>query len=190
LTTAAHLTPEEYLDIECQLETRNEYFQGRMFEMPPSPWSHSLLVGNALCAISQQFQGAHRYVVHLSQRLRVDATGLYAYPDVIALDEEPHFVDDADTLNNPCLLVEVLSRASEAYDRGEKYEHYRTIPTLRHFLMVACDRVAAELYTRQPNGSWELAAAENKLAGSIDITTMGIRLDLARLYHRVSLENP
>jgi Uma2 family endonuclease len=120
-------------------------------------------------------------------RVRVSATGLYTYPDVVAACGERRFLDERrDTLLNPSLLVEVLSPSTEAYDRGRKFEHYRSIESLREYLLVASDRVHAELYTRQPDGRWLLTSAD-RLEDSLDLESVGCRLALLDLYEKTDL---
>jgi Uma2 family endonuclease len=113
------------------------------------------------------------------------ATGLYAYPDVVAVCGEPRFLDDQDdTLLNPGLIVEVLSPSTEAYDRGRKFEHYTSIESLREYLLVASDRMRADLYTRQADGRWLLTSAD-KLEDSLALESVGSQLNLADMYEKV-----
>jgi Uma2 family endonuclease len=113
------------------------------------------------------------------------ATGLYAYPDVVAVCGEPRFLDDQDdTLLNPGLIVEVLSPSTEACDRGRKFEHYKSIESLREYLLVASDRMHADLYTRQPDGRWLLTSAD-KLEDSLTLESVGAEVALADLYEKV-----
>ena len=100
---------------------------------------------------------------------------------------EPRFLDEArDTLLNPTLLVEVLSPSTEAYDRGRKFQHYKSIESLNEYLLVASDRVHADLFTRQPEARWLLTSA-SRLADSLDLQTAGCRLLLTHLYEKVDL---
>jgi Uma2 family endonuclease len=120
-------------------------------------------------------------------RVRVSATGLYTYPDIIVVCDEPQFLDETrDTLLNPSLIVEVLSPSTEAYDRGRKFEHYRSVESLSEYLLVSAERVSAELYTRQPDGRWMLTAA-GRLEDSLDLQSAGVHLALADLYQKVDL---
>jgi Uma2 family endonuclease len=91
-----------------------------------------------------------------------------------------------DILLNPSLLVEVLSPSTEAFDRGRKFEHYQSIESLGEYLLVASDRVHADLYTRQPDGRWLLTSAD-RLEDSLDLESVGCRLALADLYEKVDL---
>ena len=115
-------------------------------------------------------------------------TGLYTYPDVVVICGEPRLLDgELDTLLNPTLIVEVLSPTTELYDRGRKFAQYRTIESLRAYLMVASELIGAELYTRQPDNLWKLTAEARRLEDTFEIESIGCRLKLADVYEKVEL---
>jgi Uma2 family endonuclease len=181
------LTPEQYLAIEREAEYKSEYFQGEMLAMAVSDWVHNQLVVNLVAGFHNQFRSRPCDVYPSQMRVLVRATGLYTYPDVVVVCGERRFVDEQrDILLNPSLLVEVLSPSTEAYDRGRKFEHYRSIESLREYLLVASDRVHADQYTRQPDGRWLLTAA-SRLEDCLDLQSAGFRLALVDLYDRVDL---
>jgi Uma2 family endonuclease len=123
-------------------------------------------------------------------RVRIGKTGLYTYPDVVVVCGEPQFTDDRrDTLVNPNLIVEVLSESTEAYDRGRKFEHYRSLESLSEYLLVSSERVSAELFTRRPDGRWLLASAA-RLEDSIALESAGCHLALSDLYEKVDFTPP
>jgi Uma2 family endonuclease len=144
------LTPEQYLAIERAAEYKSEYYDGKMFAMSGARESHNLVVSNVVAELRQQFRQRSCRVYPSDMRVRVSATGLYTYPDVVAVCSEPRFLDDQrDTLLNLALLIEVLSPSTEAYDRGRKFDHYKTIQSLREYLLISTDRVHVDLYTRR-----------------------------------------
>jgi Uma2 family endonuclease len=123
-------------------------------------------------------------------RVRVNAKGLYTYPDVVVVCGEPQFLDERrDTLLNPTLIVEVLSESTEQYDRGRKFEHYRPLESLAEYLLVSSERVSVERYTRQPDGSWNYIAKAS-LEDSLDLPSVGCHLALADLYEKVDFSPP
>ena len=181
------LTPEQYLQIEREAEYKSEYYQGEMFAMAGAGEVHNLLVANLVASLHHQFRSGPCRVYPSVMRVRVRATGLYTYPDVVVVCGERRFLDERrDTLLNPSLLIEVLSPSTEAYDRGRKSEHYRSIESLVEYLLVASDHVHAELYTRQPDGRWLLTSA-GRLEDSLDLESVGCRLALADLYEKTDL---
>jgi Uma2 family endonuclease len=181
------LTPEQYLEIERNAEFKSEYFQGEMFAMAGAREAHNLVVFNVATEVGQQLRKLPCRAYVNDMRVRVSATGLYTYPDIIVVSDEPQFLDETrDTLLNPSLIVEVLSPSTEAYDRGRKFEHYRSVESLSEYLLVSAERVSAELYTRQPDGRWMLTAA-SRLEDSLDLQSAGVHLALADLYQKVDL---
>jgi Uma2 family endonuclease len=120
-------------------------------------------------------------------RIHVAASELYTYPDASVVCGEPRFLGDrTDTLLNPTLIVEVLSPSTESYDRGRKFEHYRSIESVAEYLLISADRMNAESYARQADGRWLLTAVSQP-AGSLELQSIGVRLTLADLYDKVDL---
>src|SRR6266404_1708800 len=146
------LTPEQYLEIERKAEFKSEYFQGEMFAMAGAREAHNLIALNLAAALHPQLRARPCRAYISDMRVRVSATGLYTYPDILVVCGEPQFLDERrDTLLNPNLIVEVLSPSTEAYDRGRKFEHYRSVESLSEYLLVSSERIIAELFTRQPD---------------------------------------
>ena len=152
------LTPEQYLELERAAEFKSEYYQGEMRAMAGASVAHNALVWKLIGRLGLQLEPDRYQGFPSAMRLGVCATGLYTYPDITVVCGEPRF-QDSDTLLNPTFVVEVLSPSTEAYDRGRKFEHYRTIPSLQQDLLVASDRHQVDLYTRQADGRWLLASA-------------------------------
>jgi Uma2 family endonuclease len=164
-----------------------EFFDGEMFAMAGAGEAHNVLVGNLVTGLNNQLRSRPCRVYPSDMRVRVGATGLYTYPDVVVVCGERRFLDERrDTLLNPSLLIEVLSPSTEAYDRGRKFEYYRSIESFGEYLLVSSDRVHADLYTRQPDGRWLLTSA-GRLEDSLDLQCVGCRLALADLYEKVDL---
>ena len=181
------LTPEQYLEIERKAEFKSEYCRGEMFAMAGAKEAHNLLVANLVARLHEQFRSRPCRVYSSDMRVRVAPAGFYTYPDVIAVCGEPQFLDDQrDTLLNPGLLVEVLSPATEAYDRGRKFEYYKSIESLREYLLVAPDRVHADLYTRQADRRWLLTSADRP-EDNLLLESVAAQLNLSDLYEKVDL---
>ncbi len=118
-------------------------------------------------------------------RVRVAPSGLYPYPDLVAVCGEPRFLDNQrDTLLNPLLLVEVLSPSTEAYDRGLKFEQYRFIESLSEYVLVASDRIHVDLYASQADGRWLLSSVGH-LGDTLELQSVGCRIALSDLYDKV-----
>ena len=185
-----YLTPEQYLEIERKAEYKSEYFAGEMFAMSGAKFEHVMMVGNITRELSEQLRSRQCFVLSADMRVRVTATGLYTYPDVAVVCGEPQLLDkELDTLLNPVLIVEVLSPSTEAYDRGRKFEHYRSIESLKEYLLVSSDRAHIDLFARQSDGRWLLTSAD-RLEETIELESVGCRLALAAVYEKVDLSKP
>lgn len=183
-----HLTPEEYLACERATEEKHEYFQGEVFAMGGASLTHVRVVSNLVRTLGSQLLGKPCEVLATDMRVNVSRTGLYTYPDVSVLCDEPQFDDDQrDTLLNPRLIIEVLSPSTEAYDRGKKFSHYLTIESLAGYLLVAQDQPRIEQYIRQPSGDWLWHEATG-LEGTIRLPSIECELKLAEVYDRVAFD--
>jgi Uma2 family endonuclease len=186
--TRPRYTPEEYLAIERDSEGRCEYFAGEIFAMSGASERHNLITGNILAGLHSQFRGKPCKVYSSDMRVKVSASGLYTYPDVVALCGKTRFDDDhRDTLINPMVIIEVLSNSTEAYDRGEKFKHYRKVDSLNEYLLVSQEKHQVEHYVRQPGNHWLLSEASN-LDDTIQLPSINSVLALSEIYDKVEIE--
>ena len=182
-----YITPEEYLELERQAPFKSEYVNGEMFAMAGARENHALLVTNLVRELSQKLRRGPCRVYSSDMRVCVSPTGRYTYPDVVVTCQKPQFLDETnDTLMNPTLLIEVLSPSTQDYDRGGKFQSYRTLASLEEYLTVAQDQVHIEQWHRQPDGRWILT--EYKAASSeIQLESLGVSVALADIYENVSI---
>ena len=186
----ARYSPEEYLALERKAAAKSEYFNGEMFAMSGASEEHNLIVMNIAAGLHNQFRGRPCKVYANDMRIKVSPTGLYTYPDIVAVCEEAQLEDEhLDTLLNPTVLIEVLSRSTEAYDRGEKAEHYRRLPSLAEYLLVSQDKPHLEHYLRQPDDRWLLSEISAWQA-VVALPAIACTLALAAVYDRVFSDPP
>ncbi len=184
-----HFTSQDYLDWERRQETRNEYVNGEIHAMAGASRNHNLICVNLTVSLSTQLRGKPCEVYANDMRVKVDETGMYTYPDIVAVCDEPAFEDtQTDTLLNPLLIIEVLSDSTERYDRGAKFLHYRNLPSLQDYLLVAQHECRVEHYARQTDHRWSLTDYQN-LDETIVIESIACELRLRDLYARVQM-NP
>jgi Uma2 family endonuclease len=174
------LTEEEYLRIERAAEFRSEFHDGQMFARPGAWVNHAFLSSRIGGMLDRQVPADCR-VFGSDLRLKATAAGLYTYPDCMVICGDPLFDDDIkDTVLNPCLIVEVFSPATEGYDRGQKFEMYRSLESLREYLLVDQDRRYVEQYSRD-EGGWVLREHSGE-AASVRIARLNVEIPLADLY--------
>ena len=187
LQAKIRITPEEYLAIERQAAYKSEYFNGEMFAMSGASPRHVLIVTNVVAELRRQLKQRPCTVYSTDLRVKVSPTGLYTYPDVIVVCTQPQFNDEQkDTLLNPTLIVEVLSESTKDYDRGEKFEHYRTLISLAEYVLIAQDKPHFEHFVRQPDNRW-LLAETNRLEDTIHLPSIACNLALAEVYDKVDI---
>jgi Uma2 family endonuclease len=182
------LTPQEYLDLEEQAEYKSEYYQGEIFAMSGGSPNHALIAANLIATLRSQLKGTGCRVFTGDLRVHIPASGLYTYPDVTVVCGRLELTGDRqDNLANPVILVEVLSPGTESYDRGQKFSLYRSIPSLREYVLVSQDRISVEVFRRNDVGIWELHLPED---GSIALASVGCTVRLDDVYADVEMERP
>jgi Uma2 family endonuclease len=182
------ISPDEYLKIERAAEIRHEYYNGEMFAMSGATRAHNLIAGNICRRFQEQFDDRDCEVYMADMRVKVDRKGLYTYPDVVTACDSPKFEDDEfDTLVNPRVIVEVLSKSTEDYDRGTKFEMYRNIASLQDYVLVSQDKTHVEHYQRQPDGRWILEDF-NALEGTLLLESIECQLRVADIYTKVTFD--
>jgi Uma2 family endonuclease len=182
-----HYTPEEYLELERAAEYKSEYFNGEIFAMSGATRPHVLIMLNLAAELLGQLKKRDCEVYAADMRVRVSPAGLYTYPDVIVVYGEAKFSDEQkDTLINPNVIIEVLSESTKDYDRGGKFEQYRTLESFKEYVLVAQDKPHVEHFMRQPDNRWILTET-NKLGDSIELSHIGCTLALTEIYGKVDL---
>jgi Uma2 family endonuclease len=181
------VSPDEYLAQERLSATKHEYYAGQIFAMAGASLDHARLISNLIATLRSQLAGRDCDVVANDVRIRVEHTTLFTYPDVVVVCDPPVFFDvRQDTILNPLVLIEVLSDSTEAYDRGEKFAHYRTIASLSDYLLVSQSRRRIEHFSRQTDDGWHLQIAE-RADDAVRLTSLPVVLTLEAVYYRVDV---
>ncbi len=179
------LTSQEYLSRERKAAFKSEFYRGEMFAMAGASWEHTSVKDNIARHAGNQLDDGPCRVLTSDLRVKVDATGLYTYPDIVIVSDEPLFEDNMfDTLLNPLALMEVLSDSTERYDRGTKAGHYRRIPSLKEYILIAQDEPLVERYVRQPDDSWLLTEFRG-LTQTLTLASAPATIKLADIYRGV-----
>ena len=158
--------------------------------MAGASYSHNLVVANVIRELGTQLRPSDCAVLPSDLRVWIEASRRYVYPDVTVVCGDPELTGaDPEALVNPTLLVEVLSDVTKDCDRGEKFELYRTLPSLAEYVLLAQDRVHCEHHVRQPEGGW-LLTEERSHEGVVTLAAIDCRLPLAEVYERVPFAGP
>jgi Uma2 family endonuclease len=182
---AQHMTADEYLANERQARFKSEFLRGEIFAMAGNSRWHGRIATNLLRCADQQLRDEPCDVYGSDMRVKVSPTGLYTYPDCSISCGEAEFEDEVvDTLLNPRVIFEILSKSTEAYDRGKKFDHYRQIASLKEYVIVAQTEPLVELYARQPDASWRLTVHKS-MDAVVELESVRCKMWLAEVYRRV-----
>jgi Uma2 family endonuclease len=179
------LTEAEYLARERKADFRSEFYRGEMFAMAGATREHNLITGNCFGVLWQQLGKRGCEVYQSDMKVRIAATGLFTYPDVVVACGQLQFADDQrDVLLNPTVIIEVLSESTAAYDCGPKASHYRRLESLQEFVLLDQNSPYAEHYVREDARSWRITPVEN-LEAVIRLASIDCQLALAEAYAKV-----
>lgn len=183
------MTIEEYIELDKVSEEKLEYFDGEVFNMSGVHPNHALLESRLITSFNNQTAERGCYIYPANLRVKVPSLPPYRYPDLSALCGKPEFEEHGGLLclTNPLLLAEVLSPTTEGFDRGEKFTHYKSIPSFREYLLIAQTKKHITHYLRQSERAWlqtEYGAGE-----VLQIVTLECELDVDALYSGINFES-
>jgi Uma2 family endonuclease len=188
MAVASKLSVEEYLELERSSNVRHEYRDGELREMPGGNDTHSVLKVNVLTSLQIALRETSHWLYNSDLKIKLPQAKLYTYPDASVVVGEPLFENTRrESILNPTLIVEVLSKSTESYDRGKKFELYQTLESFTDYLLVSQTSYRVEHYLRQTDDSWLLRIYRG-LETSITLASLGCTLALADIYKRVDLE--
>ena len=188
-TSQAYFTPEEYITLERKAipdadTVRSEYVNGEIIAMSGASFAHNLITMNISARLHDRLRDSGCVVFANEMRVSIPSANSYFYPDVGVVCGEPRFEDNVfDTLLNPIVIVEVLSPSTEAYDRGEKFSHYRQLQSLQEYILVSQDKVHVDHYVRQ-TAQWILTDFQ-ELEQHLPLTSIQCELILQEIYGNV-----
>lgn len=185
-----HYTPEEYLSLEDQADYRSEYYGGKIFAMAGASRPHNLIAGNLYAALNQFLRAKPCEAYISDMKLLIKKHQLYTYPDIMVVCGRPKFAPGRnDTITNPVVIVEVLSKSTQQYDQGEKFEFYKAIDTFRDYVLVAQHQMHVEQFQKQADGLWLHTELEDPQA-TLSLTSLGFEIVVGDIYHKVDWSRP
>ncbi|HEX8719324.1 MAG TPA: Uma2 family endonuclease [Pyrinomonadaceae bacterium] len=184
-------TLEEYLELDRTSEERLEFWDGEVFCMSGVSEEHAEIETNLIVSLKSRLRALGCRVFPANVRVKVPSAPPYRYPDLSALCGKAEFekIGGVDTLTNPQLIIEVLSPSTEAYDRGEKFTHYKSIATLREYLLVAQHRPHVTRLYKQDDGKW-IHTEAGGLTEALRLESLGCELPLEEIYAGVGFDVP
>jgi Uma2 family endonuclease len=187
------LTEEQYLAIEAGAEFKSEFYDGETFAMAGVNLPHIRITRNLSAEIELRLKGGPCESFSSEMRVKVKATGLHTYPDIVIVCGEPEIErrSGLDTLLNPKVIIEIASKSTEGYDRGPKFKQYKRLPSVKEYVIVSSDRISVDRFVRQANGKWLLTTFDKPTGKMILETVPGVRIPLADVYRGVEFpESP
>jgi Uma2 family endonuclease len=184
------ISEEEYLRRERLADYKSEYYQGEIFAMAGATHPHNVITGAVITALNIALRGKGCYAVSSDMRVHIPANSLFTYPDASVICGKANLLPNAfDTLLNPRLIVEVLSDSTEEYDRNGKFRLYRSISSLREYVLVSQKAYHVTSYFLNDSNEWVYTDAEG-VDASLQLPSLDITIALADAYANVELQPP
>jgi Uma2 family endonuclease len=180
------LTEDEYLKIEREADTRSEFVHGEIFAMAGGSADHALIAANTIRALGNGLSNRPCRVYGSDLKIR-SGEGSHHYPDITALCGPADFHDEKqDVLPNPDLIIEVLSPITEAYDRGTKFSLYRSITSLRDYILISQESATIDHFHKNDAGQWILA--NDGHPDTLQLPHLEVSIPYAEIYANVEFE--
>lgn len=185
IITERYYSPEEYLEIEVKSEERHEYINGQIIPMTGGTPNHNQIAGNFYAALNFALKRQPYRVFVTDQRLWIPQKRINTYPDVMVVAGELQFQEGRkDTLTNPIMIAEVLSKSTKSYDRDEKFAAYRTIPSFQEYLLIDQYKMHVEQYSKTDNNRWIFTEYEDADV-TISLASISFEISLFDIYNKV-----
>ncbi len=182
-----YFTSEEYLALEDKAEFRSEFDNGEIVAMAGSSLNHQQITANFARFLGTKVRGKNCRVLPSEMKVWVETNQKFYYPDVTVVCDKPKFHKQRDdTIENPKLLIEVLSNSTEAKDRGEKFFGYRSLDSIEEYVLVSQDKHLVEKFTKQNDGSWKFLATIG-IESEVYFESVEEMLKLSEIYDLVEL---
>jgi Uma2 family endonuclease len=176
------VTEDEYLARERSATQKHELINGHIVAMAGGSPRHNAICANLLRALGNLVRGGPCTPLTSDQQVHVPTSGLFTYPDVTIVCGEARFhPKDSHVLLNPTLLIEVVSPTTEAYDRGAKFRHCKSMAQLQEYVLVGSVERLVDHYRRLETGRWELSSFEDP-GSVVPLPALGIRLPFDEIY--------
>ncbi len=181
-------SPEEYLELEIQSETRNEYINGEIIPMSGATPNHNRITGNFYAALNFALKRKPYEVFVADQRLWIPRKRIYTYPDIVLVQGALELQEGRkDTITNPLIIVEVLSKSTGNYDQTDKFAAYRTIPSFQEYILIDQYSFRIEHYVKTEPRKWMFQEYDESDV-SLHLSSISFEIALTDLYDKVEFE--
>ena len=187
-TETKYYTPEEYLALEETSEDKNEYRQGEIIPMVGATTNHNQIAGNFYRRFPLTINNQDYYTYMETVRLWLSDYSIYTYPDVMVIQGQPLYQGNSQSnVINPLIIVEVLSNSTQAYDRGDKFKFYRSLPTFQEYILIEQSSYSVERYSKQKDDQWliDFVTGENAV---LQLVSVDWQISFQDLYQRVNFD--
>lgn len=185
LPDRSFMSAAEYLEWELTQEERYEYWDGEVVAMSGGTRNHNRISGNFFRLLDDALLNRDCDVYIADVKVQVEPGQKYFYPDVVVTCDERD--DEAQLVQFPCLIIEVLSPSTEAIDRGAKFARYRQFTSLQEYVLVQVDRPKVEVFRRNRNNQWVLSEYDRE--DRLLLESIGVEIPIADLYRQVQFED-
>ena len=180
-----YFTPEEYFAWEEQQLEKHELIDGHVYTMSGGTQNHSAIAINFLLLITPHLRGSRCNVFNSDLKVKILNSSNYTYPDLsVTCDDRDR--ENAIYITYPCLIIEVLSNSTEAYDRGKKFEKYRRNPNLIDYVLVSSEEIAIDIYHRNDAREWMILSYRS--GDRVELRSIDLSLPIEQFYEEIVFE--
>ena len=183
-----YYTSKEYLALEEDAEYRSEYHDGEMIAMTGGIVNHNRIVRNLSLEIGFALKKQDYELFMGDVKVWIPHTQCFLYPDVMVIAGQPAYYENRkDAITNPLVIVKVLSKSTQNYDKGDKFDYYRTLPCFQEYILINQYEFLVEQYTKISEYEWRIAYINNSEA-SIELATFPLKIALKDIYDKVNFD--
>jgi len=187
LTKKLYYSKEEYLEMEAAADYKSEYYQGEIFAMSGGSLKHSRICVNLNRSIWEATRNKDCGGFESNMKLEIAEADAYVYPDLMVVCGDVKVAENTtDVITNPVLIIEVLSPGTESFDRGKKFEYYRTVPALKEYVLVSQDKPRIEIYFRNDRNIWQCTVISG-LDKTVVFKSLEYEVKLEEIYYKTDL---
>jgi len=180
-------TIEEYLALEEQIELKNEYHAGQIIAITGGTFNHNRILGNIGASLNFHFKGQKNYDVAIGDvKVWIPEMQCFLYPDIMVVHGDiEYYQNRQDTIINPLVIFEVLSKPTQNYDKGEKFQYYRGLPSFQEYILICQDNYHVEHYTKVSDYEWRITYQDDP-KDVLKLRNFSFEMSLADIYHKVN----